>query len=71
MWRGAFFFLGPRTGLGTLAERSSCACAEEEEVEAGSLRRELKEDMNSIDCGDSPRMPLKWSAALCLESVPA
>ena len=60
VWRGAFFFFGPRVGLGTPAERSSCGVeCELNEDRVGSLRRELNEDMNSIDWGDSPRMPLK------------
>lgn len=39
--------------------------------EFGFCRRELKDEMNSIDCGDSPSKLLKWSAASCLESVAA
>ena len=37
----------------------------------GSCRRELKEDMNSIHCGESPRRALKCSAASCFVSVEA
>lgn len=48
MWRGAFFFLAPRIGLGTPVERSSCGVGWEE-LEVASFRLELKEDMNSID----------------------
>lgn len=38
---------------------------------AGFCRRELKDEMNSIDWGDSPRRLLKCSAASCGESVAA
>lgn len=41
------------------------------DVEAGSCRRELKEDMNSIDWGVSPRRLLKWSAASSFDNVAA
>lgn len=37
----------------------------------GSWRLELKEEMNSIDCGDSPKRLLKCSAASALERVEA
>lgn len=49
MWRGAFFFGCLRLLLGT-PEVSACAggWGVDEEEEAGSLRRELKVDMNSI-----------------------
>jgi hypothetical protein len=46
VWRGAFFFLDPRVGLGTPANRSSCDAGCEG---AGSFRRELKDEINSID----------------------
>jgi hypothetical protein len=59
VWRGVFFFFGPRVGLGTPPDRSSCGVCREEVGGLGSFRRALKEDMNSIDCGESPRMPLK------------
>ena len=42
-----------------------------EEVEAGSCRRALKVEMNSMDCGDSPRRLVKCSLASCFESVAA
>ena len=57
MCSGAFFFFAARTGLGT--PESDCVVCSDSGFEAGSLRRELKEEMNSIDCGDSPRRFLK------------
>lgn len=35
----------------------------------GAFRRELNDEMNSIDCGVSPRRPLKCSTAACTERV--
>jgi hypothetical protein len=60
--------------LGTPVDDEDCegACARGGVCEAlGSLRRELKEDMNSIEAGDSPSRLLKCSAASCFERVAA
>jgi hypothetical protein len=40
-------------------------------LEGGSCRRELNEEMNSIDWGDSPSRLLKCSAASSLERLAA
>jgi hypothetical protein len=48
---GFFFFRGRGVGGGTDDD-----VAEDDE---GSERRELKDEMNSIDCGVSPRSSLK------------
>lgn len=58
MWRGAFCF-GVLRGLGTPDASFEGVVVLEAEAEVGSLRLELKEDMNSIDCGDSPSRLLK------------
>jgi hypothetical protein len=70
VWRGAFFF-GARVDFGTAEDAeeeasvvTALAWLVVEEFDAG-WRRELKEDMNSIDAGDSPRRLLKCSAASC------
>ncbi len=47
---------GFRIDLGTWDGADNC---EDVDVEVGSCRRELKLEMNSIDCGDSPRRLLK------------
>lgn len=57
MCSGGFFFLSARAGRGT--PESDCVVCSDSGFEAGSLRRELKEAINSIDCGDSPRKLLK------------
>lgn len=62
MWRGAFFLGCLLLGLGTPEfsldwDEEACACGFDDD--AGSLRRELKDEMNSIDCGESPRSCLK------------
>lgn len=59
VWRGAFFFAGLRMLLGTPELSFESCVASDFDLEAGSCRRELKEDMNSIDCGVSPRRLLK------------
>lgn len=71
MWRGAFFFAGLRMLLGTPEASFDAEVACDFEVEAGSCRRELKEEINSMDCGDSPSRLLKWSAASCFDNVAA
>jgi hypothetical protein len=45
--------------LGTPEDSFDAGVACDFEVEAGSCRRELKEEINSIDRGDSPRRLLK------------
>lgn len=70
----AFFFFGLAGRLGT-PSTSDAGCETGCELVAGagaglgSWRRELKVDMNSMACGESPRRFLKWSAASALESV--
>jgi hypothetical protein len=59
VWSGAFFLAGLRVLLGTPEVSFDAGVACDFEVEAGSCRRELKEEINSIDCGDSPRRLLK------------
>jgi hypothetical protein len=64
---GAFFFGCLRVGFGTPEDSFDVAAGTEE----GACRRELKDEMNSIDCGDSPSKLLKWSAASCFDNVEA
>lgn len=71
MWRGAFFLGVLRLVLGTPDASFDGVAVRDVEAEAGSLRLELKEDINSMDWGDSPRRLLKWSAAPCFDSVVA
>jgi hypothetical protein len=59
VWRGAFFLGVLRLLLGTPDASLDGVAVREFEAEAGSLRLELKEDINSIDCGDSPSRLLK------------
>ena len=61
---GGFFFTCFRIGFGTSDNEEGCA---EEDGCVESCRRALKVEMNSMDCGDSPRRLLKWSAASCLD----
>lgn len=70
-WRGAFFLGALRVLLGTPEDSDGCDEEDACGLEFGFCRRELKEDINSIDWGDSPNRLLKWSAASCLESVAA
>ncbi len=61
--------MGPlRAGLGTPEDSFDGPedCDLDSEI---SCLLELKEDMNSIDCGDSPRRLLKCSAASCFDRV--
>jgi hypothetical protein len=67
----AFFFLGRGALLGTPSDKSCWGVDCGMEFEVGLCLRELKEEMNSIDWGDSPRRLLKCSAASCLERVVA
>jgi hypothetical protein len=65
---GAFFLGCFRVDFGT---SDGAEALEELAVVVGFWRRELKLEMNSMDCGDSPRRLLKWSAASCFERVAA
>jgi hypothetical protein len=81
---GAFFFFWPRCGLGTPSISLPCGvlelaeaypdpvpCAGADAFALGSARRELKDEMNSMTCGESPSRLVKCSAASFLESVDA
>ena len=71
VWRGAFFFGALRVDLGTPEDSFACEVDCDFEFEDGSCRRELNEEMNSIDWGDSPSRLLKCSAASSLERLAA
>ena len=59
-----------RVGFGTPGSAAwEVDCDADDAV--GSPRRELNDDINSIDCGDSPKRLLKCSAASCFERVNA
>lgn len=69
----AFFFFGFAGRLGTPSTSEAGWEVGWERVAGagaglGSWRRELKLDMNSMACGESPKRFLKWSAASTLES---
>ena len=66
VWRGFFFFFG----LGDEMDEED-GFDDIVEEDGGSERCELKDEMNSIDRGVSPRSSLKWLAASSFESVDA
>lgn len=70
-WRGAFFFGGRLEIFGTPLSKFVLDCdgVLTGTGARGAFRRELNDEMNSIDCGVSPRRPLKCSTAACTERV--
>jgi hypothetical protein len=78
---GAFFFFWPRCGLGTPSISLPCGVLLAEALPDvvpgvladafafGSARRELKDEINSMTCGESPSKLVKCSAASSFERV--